>query len=199
MEILLNRWRGTGDMFYISKFAITGTMIYSFYMFILVSILSNPIYGFIATVLFLAGESLAFGKWVGYLTYPENYDKEQFEANKKGSNFPFIHQTANYFINQSNPYNYSILALSIRGLYWWTPILTLLYCIDLISWYMLIINSIVLSFGFPFSCELSKYWKFEYKSKFISIVGNWEKQEVIYGFIQFICIAFSIFLFAIIK
>ena len=115
MEIILNRWRGTGDIFYISKFAITGTMIYAFYMFVLISILSNPIYGVVATILFLAGESLAFGKWVGYLTYPENYNKEQFEANKKGSNFPFIHQTANYFINQSNPYKYSILALSIRG------------------------------------------------------------------------------------
>lgn len=42
----LNRWRGTGDIFYISKFAITGTIIYALYMFVLVSILSNPIYGF---------------------------------------------------------------------------------------------------------------------------------------------------------
>ena len=85
------------------------------------------IYGFIATALFLGGESLAFGKWVGYLTYPENYNKEQFEANKKGSNFPFIHQTANFFIPQVKNYKrYCQLALTIRSFYWWGPIIFVL-------------------------------------------------------------------------
>ena len=160
IEIILNRWRGTGDIFYISKFAITGTMIYSFYMFVLVSILSNLIYGFIATALFLAGESLAFGKWVGYLTYPENYNKEQFETNKKGNNFPFIHQTANYFINQSNPYKYSILALSIRGLYWWLPLYLLFAYIGLINYFEAVIIGILLGIGFPIACILSRKFTF---------------------------------------
>ena len=199
MEILLNRWRGTGDMFYISKFAITGTMIYSFYMFVLVSILSNPIYGFIATVLFLAGESLAFGKWVGYLTYPENYNKEQFEANKKGSNFPFIHQIANILINQSNPYKYSILALSIRGLYWWLPLYLLFAYIGLINYFEAIAIGVMLGIGFPIACILSRKFTFRFKYRYLECTDNWHRQELIYGFFQSLCITFSIFLFATIK
>lgn len=199
MEILLNRWRGTGDIFYISKFAITGTMIYSFYMFVLVSILSNPIYGFIATVLFLAGESLAFGKWVGYLTYPENYDKEQFEANKKGSNFPFIHQTSNYFINQSKPYHYSILALSIRGFYWWLPLYLLFAYIGLINYFEAVIIGILLGIGFPIACILSRKFTFRFKYRYLECTDNWHRQELIYGLFQSLCVTFSVFLFAIIK
>ena len=199
MEIFLNRWRGTGDIFYISKFAITGTMIYSFYMFILVSILSNPIYGFIATALFLGGESLAFGKWVGYLTYPENYNKEQFESNKKGSNFPFIHQTANYFINQSNPYKYSILALSIRGLYWWLPLYLLFAYIGLINYFEAAFIGILLGIGFPIACILSRKFSFKFKYRYLECIDNWHRQEIIYGFFQSLCVAFSVFLFAIIK
>ena len=189
MEILLltvlipflNRWRGTGDIFYISKFAITGTMIYALYMFILVSILSNPIYGFIATLLFLVGESLAFGKWVGYLTYPENYNKEQFEANKKGSNFPFIHQTANYFINQSNSFKYSVLALSIRGLYWWLPLYLLFAYIGLINYFEAIVIGFLLGIGFPIACILSRKFTFRFDYKYLKCTDNWHRQELIYG------------------
>lgn len=226
MEILLNRWRGTGDIFYISKFAITGTMIYCLYIFILALILSfkvnatlpnfiidflatyeihldsitvSMIYGFIATTLFLAGESLAFGKWVGYLTYPENYDKEQFEANKKGSNFPFIHQTANYFINQSKPCKYSILALSIRGLYWWLPLYLLFAYIGLINCFEAIIIGFLLGISFPIACILSRKFTFRFKYRYLECTDNWHRQELIYGFFQSLCVTFSVFLFAIIK
>lgn len=181
METILNRWRGTGTIFSISIFNITGTMIYSFYMFVLVSILSNPIYGFISTILFLAGESLAFGKWVGYLTYPENYDKEQFEANKKGSNFPFIHQTANYFINQSSPYKYSILALSVRGFYWWLPLYLLFTYIGLINYFEAIIIGMFLGISFPIACILSRKFTFRFDYKYLKCTDNWHRQELIYG------------------
>ena len=192
MEIILNRWRGTGDIFHVSKFAITGAMIYALYMFILVSILSNPIYGFIATLLFLVGESLAFGKWVGYLTYPENYNKEQFENNKAGSKFPFIHQTANYFINQSNPYKYSILALSIRGLYWWLPLYLLFAYIRLINYFEAILIGFLLGIGFPIACILSRKFTFRFKYKYLVCTDNWHRQELIYGFFQMIALWYVI-------
>ena len=188
----LNRWRGTGDIFNISKFAITGTMIYAFYMFVLVSILSNPIYGFISALLFLGGESLAFRKWVGYLTYPENYDKEQFEANKKGNNFPFIHQIANYFINQSNPYKYSILALSIRGLYCWLPLYLLFAYIGLINYFEAILIGFLLGIGFPIACILSRKITFRFKYKYLVCTDNWHRQELIYGFFQMIALWYII-------
>ena len=193
MEILLNRWRGTGTIFSISKFNITGTVIYAIYMFVLVSILSNPIYGFIATLLFLAGESLAFGKWVGYLTYPENYEKRQFEANKKGGSFPFIHQTANYFINQSNPYKYSVLALSIRGLYWWLPLYLLFTYIGLINYYEAIIIGVLLGVGFPSACILSRRFSFTFKHKYFVCTDNWHRQELVYGMFQGIALWYVIF------
>ena len=182
MEILLNRWRGTGDIFNISKLAITGTMTYTVYMFILVSILSNPTYGFVSALLFLAGESLAFGKWVGFLTYPENYNKEQFENNKAGSNFPFIHQTSNILINQSKPYQYSVLALSIRGLYWWLPLYLLFGYIGLINYYEAVIIGFLLGIGFPISCLLSRKFSFRFKYKYLECTDNWHRQELIYGF-----------------
>ena len=188
IEMLLNRWRGTGDIFNISGFAITGTMIYAFYMFVLVSILSNPIYGFIATLVFLVGESYAWGKWIGHLTYPENYNKGQFENNKAGSNFPFIHQTANYFINQSKPYYYSVLALSIRGLYWWLPLYLLFAYIGLINYFEAIVIGFLLGIGFPIACYIGRNWRFEYKSKLLLLKRGWENQEVVYGLIQGLCL-----------
>lgn len=188
MEIILNRLRGTD---------IKGVYLYALYLGLLIGCLSAYYYGLLASLLFLIGESFAWGKWVGYLV-SENGEKEY--SNTNGQNFPYIHQIANYFFEEKENYLiYCRFALAIRGFIWWTPILTLIYYIDLISWYMLIINSIVLSFGFPFACELSKYWKFEYKSKYLSIQTNWEKQEVIYGLIQFCCITLSIFIFDIIK
>ena len=192
MEILLNRWRGTGKIFSISTFNITGAMIYALYMFILVSILSNPIYGFIATLLFLVGESLAFGKWVGYLTYPENYNKEQFENNKAGSKFPFIHQTANYFINQSNPYKYSVLALSIRGIYWWLPLYLLFAYIGLINYFEAIVIGFLLGIGFSIACLLSRKFTFRFKYKYLACTDNWHRQELIYGFFQMIALWYVI-------
>lgn len=187
LPILLNRYRGTGDMFTIR---ITGTMIYTLYLGLLVGFLSTYYYGILVAILFVAGESYSFGKWVGYLVS----DNSAIELdNKKGSSFPFIHQIANFFIKEKEDYlNYCRLALSIRGFIWWSPILILLGYIDLINWYQVGINSIILSVGFPIACELSKYWKFNYQSKYLTIQTNWEKQELIYGFIQFLCIAFSI-------
>ena len=191
MEILLNRWRGTGVIFY----KITGVQIYALYLGLLVWFLSDYLYGLITIALFLIVESFAWGKWVGFL-FSENGEKEY--SNTNGQNFPYIHQIANYFFKEKENYLiYCRFALTLRGFIWWTPILTLLYCVDLISWYMLIINSIVLSFGFPVACELSKRMKYSYKSKYLTFETNWEKQEIIYGIIQFICITFTILIYKV--
>ena len=191
MEILLNRWRGTGAIFW----KIKGVQIYALYLGLLFSFLSTYYYGLLTSLLFLIGESFAWGKWVGYLV-SDNGEIEY--SNTNGQSFPYIHQIANYFFKEKDNYLiYCRFALTLRGFVWWTPILTLLYCIDLISLYMLIINSIVLSFCFPIACELSKRMKYSYKSKYLTFETNWEKQEIIYGIIQFICITFTILIYKV--
>ena len=189
MEILLNRWRGTGIIF--SR--ITGTMIYALYIGLLFGLLSTWYIGLLSIALFLLGESFGLGKWVGYLTYSENYNKEQFENNKAGSKFPFIHQTANYFINQSNPYKYSVLALSIRGLYWWLPLYLLFAYIGLINYIESIIIGVLLGVGFPSACILSRRFSFTFKHKYLVCTDNWHRQELIYGMFQGTAVWYVIF------
>lgn len=79
MEIILNRWRGTGDIFYISKFAITGTMIYAFYLGLLFGSITEWYIGILVLIGFLIGESFGWGKWVGSLCYPENTNLQKGE------------------------------------------------------------------------------------------------------------------------
>lgn len=159
MEIILNRWRGTGVIF----LNIKGVQIYALYLFILISLLSNFINGLVIAVLFLIGESFSWGKWVGSLCHPENITDE-VKNNKCGKSFPYIHYMANYIQNQDENYKlYCQIALVIRGFIWWTPLMILLGYLDLLNWLVVILNSFILAIGFPIACELSHYWNFEYK------------------------------------
>lgn len=190
LPILLNRYRGTGDMFTIR---ITGTMLYTLYLGLLVGFLSTYYYGLAVAILFVAGESYSFGKWVGRLVSDEGAIELD---NKKGSKFPFIHQTANFFIPQEKNYKrYCQLALTIRSFYWWAPIIFVLFYADLLSLYIAIFDVLVLSIGFPIACEVSIYLKLKcVDSKWLIINENWHEQELIYGLIQFVCLNLSIFL-----
>lgn len=190
LPILLNRYRGTGDMFTIR---ITGTMLYTLYLGLLVGFLSTYYYGLAVSILFVAGESYSFGKWVGYLVSEDGAIELD---NKKGSGFPFIHQTANFFIPQTKNYKrYCQLALTIRSFYWWSPIIFILFYADLLSLYIAIFNVLILSIGFPIACEVSIYLKLKcVNSKWLIINEKWHEQELIYGLIQFICLNLSIFL-----
>ncbi len=173
LPILLNRWRGTGTIFNIFGFRLIGNVIYAFYIALLIGFatalnhsllpfstivlngtntvyvfensqfFSSSIFALLGAILYIAGESYSFGKWVGYLV--SNNGAIELD-NKAGTKFPFIHQTANFFISQEKNYKrYCQLALSIRGLYWWTPIMIVLAYADLINWYMAFINSIHLT------------------------------------------------------
>lgn len=179
MEILLNRWRGTGIIF--SR--ITGTMIYASYMALVVGLLTlNIFYGLIMFGLFILGESMGWGKWVGYLTSdkaPENYD------DLEGYDFPYIHKTANLIVNERKNYKkYCQVALSIRGFYWWIlPYLFMAY-IDLISYLEAILFSIFLGVLFPVACEIGKRLNYNGKFWIINYSKGWENQELIYGLFQ---------------
>lgn len=195
MESILNRWRGTGDLFSISKIKITGTMIYAIYIGFLFGLISIWYIGLISILLFLGAESKGFGKWVGALCYPESkIDLEKEYQDKEGYKFPYFHQIANFIVNERiNFYWYCNVALFLRGLYWGSTLYLALALFEYISIVEYVFLSIAYGIGFPLGCWLSKNKSFNYKSKFISIVGKWETQEVYYGFVHTICNGYIVY------
>lgn len=185
MEIFLNRWRGTGIVFS----HITGTMIYALYIGLLFGLLTTWHVGLLSIGLFLLAESMGWGKWVGALCYPESKkDLEKEYQDKEGYGFPFIHYVANFIIKEKVSYfKYCNLALGLRGLLWGLILYLGLVSFGYISIFEYLIISLVYAIGFPLSCYLSRLKSFNYKNKFVSIVGKWETQEVYYGFFHFIC------------
>lgn len=185
MESILNRWRGTGIIF--SR--ITGTMIYALYVGLLFGLLSNWYIGLLSIGLFLLAESMGWGKWVGALCYPETKSNLQKEYDdKEGYNFPFIHYITNFIIPEKKEFfKYCNFALYFRGMIWALFLYLPLIVFNYISYLEYIIISIIWGIGFPLSCYLSRLKSFNYKNKFISIVGKWETQEIYYGFFHFIC------------
>lgn len=193
MEIFLNRWRGTGTIFSILTFNITGTMIYALYLGLLFGSITKWYIGILVLIGFLIGESFGWGKWVGALCYPENTNLQKEYEDKEGYKFPFIHYIANFIIKEKVSYfKYCNLALYFRGMIWALFIYLSLFLFDYISYLEYIIISIMYGVGFPLACYLSRKKSLKYKNKFISIVGKWETQELYYGFIHFICNAYII-------
>ena len=227
MEALLNRWRGTGVIFSIFNFKLIGNIIYAIYIALLIGLLtcaydillpfttlilqgtentyvftnsqlfSSLSFAFIGSGLYIAGESFAWGKWVGWLT---DYDRQAVKDydNDDGRNFPYIHFMAQYIVKQEVNYTrYCEVALMIRGFIWWTPLLILLGLIGLLSWYMAVVNSLILSVGFPIACYIGNMLKIELRSKYLNLSRGWENQEVVYGFIQFVCITLTILIYKV--
>ena len=86
LPVLLNRWRGTGDIFKIFGFAATGNILYAVYIALVIGLLSTWYYGLIAGALYILGESMGWGKWVGYLTADnqiENYNDKDGQKVEK--------------------------------------------------------------------------------------------------------------------
>lgn len=189
LEMIFNRWRGTGIIFW----KINGNVIYAIYWFLLVSFLSEWYFGLVFAGLYLLGESYSWGKWVSYVCFPEKHEKEY--DNKTGRNFPWIHFIANFFINQESDYlNYCRLALCIRGLFWFLPMLVFLYAIDLIVLWQLIFGVVILSLGFPVAADLSRFYNPNIDYKYFVCKNNWETQECIYGVFQFIGVTLMLFI-----
>lgn len=184
LEALLNRLRGTGDVFKIGSFRITGIMLYALYLIIVVSLVTEWYYALAFGVLFVAGESYAWGKWTGYLVDYEDEHSPEYDS-KVGKGFPYIHYMANYIVSERIDYKrYCQVALAIRGFFWWFPLYLLFAYIGLISYFEAIIIGILLGIGFPIACYIGRNWRFEYKSKWLLLKRGWENQEIIYGLLQ---------------
>lgn len=199
LPMILNRWRGTGGIFSISKFKVTGANIYAVYLGLLFGLITQSyIVGVITTIGFRVGESFGWGKWVGSLCYPERYT-EQTKLNseyldKEGYNFPYIHYIANAIVPESRSYmGYCRMALGVRGAIWAIFLYAGLVGLDYIEWYDYLAVILVYGIGFPLACYIAnlpalggEYEKI-YQNKFIAITGKWEKQEMVYGAIHGLC------------
>ena len=184
LEAVLNRLRGTGDVLRVGSFRVTGIMLYALYLMIVVTMISEWYYGLAFVVLFVAGESYAWGKWIGYLVDFEDEHEPEYDS-KVGKGFPYIHYMANYIVSERIDYKrYCQVALAIRGFFWWFPLYLLFAYIGLISYFEAIIIGILLGIGFPIACYIGRNWRFEYKSKWLLLKRGWENQEIIYGLLQ---------------
>ena len=190
--ILLNRLRGTGDVLRVGNFRVTGIVLYALYLMVVVTIISEWYYGLAFVVLFVAGESYAWGKWIGYLVDYEDEHSPEYDS-KVGKSFPYIHYIANYIISEKANYEkYCQVALAIRGLAWWLPAYTVLGIAGLISSIEVVLIGLILAIGFPLACYIGSWWTYERKFGILEFKQGWENQEIVYGLLQGLCLWYVI-------
>ena len=183
MEILLNRWRGTGKI----AGPVTGAMIYAVYVGLLFGLVTQTWWiGVLMVGTFLLGESMGWGKWIGSICYPNEVSLEQRYLDKEGYGFPYTHYIANAIVAERENYTgYCQVALGIRGM-WWAAIMYAPLLFVGLAWYVYVIAVAMWAVGFPLACWLSTKKEFAYANKIVSVVGRWETQEVYYGVVQMV-------------
>ena len=189
---VLNRLRGTGDLVKVGKLKITGVMVYAIYLLVLIGLVTEWYYGLAFTVMFLIGESYAWGKWVGYLVDYEDEHTPEYDS-KVGKSFPYIHYIANYIIGEKADYErYCQVALAIRGLVWWLPVYAVLGIAGLLNWVEVVLIGLILAIGFPLACYIGSWWTYERKLGILEFKQGWENQEIVYGLLQGLCLWYVI-------
>ena len=185
---ILNRLRGTGDVLRVGSFRVTGIMLYALYMMIVVSLVTEWYYGLAFVVLFVAGESYAWGKWIGYLVDYEDEHSPEYDS-KVGKSFPYIHYIANAIVSERVNYKrYCQVALALRGLVWFAPMYAVLWYAELINWIEVAVISIVLAVGFPIAAYAGRNWDYNARFGVLEFKRGWENQEIVYGLIQGLCL-----------
>ena len=184
LEAILNRLRGTGDVFNVGSFMVTGIMLYALYLMIVISFITEWYYALAFSVLFVAGESYAWGKWIGFLVDYENKHEPEYDS-KVGKGFPYIHYIADVLAPETRNYKlYCQTALAIRGLVWFAPMYALLGYAGLLSLIEVVSISIVLALGFPYACYIGRRWNYNNKIGVLEFKRGWENQEIVYGAMQ---------------
>lgn len=184
LEAILNRLRGTGDVLRVGNFVITGIMLYALYLMIVVSLVTEWYYALAFGVLFIAGESYAWGKWIGFLVDYENKHEPEYDS-KVGKGFPYIHYIVNYVVDERIDYKrYCQVALAIRGLVWWLPLYLLFAFIGFISYVEAILLGIAVGIGFPVAAYVGRNWDYNNKIGVLEFKRGWENQEIVYGAMQ---------------
>ena len=185
---ILNRLRDTGDVLRVGNFRVTGIMLYALYLMVVVTMFSEWYYGLSFVVLFVAGESYAWGKWVGY----EDEHTPEYDS-KVGKSFPYIHYIANYIVGEKADYErYCQVALAIRGLVWWLPTYAVLGIAGLLNWVEVALIGLILAIRFPLACYIGSWWTYERKFGILEFKQGWENQEIVYGLLQGLCLWYVI-------
>lgn len=189
---VLNRLRGTGDVLRVGGFRVTGIMLYALYLMVVVTMLSEWYYGLAFVVLFVAGESYAWGKWIGYLVDYEDEHTPEYDS-KVGKGFPYIHYIANAIVSERVNYKrYCQVALALRGFVWRLPAYAVLGIAGFLNWVEVALIGLILAIGFPLACYIGSWWTYERKFGILEFRQGWENQEIVYGLLQGLCLWYVI-------
>ena len=99
---------------------------------------------------------------MGTLTRHEPWNEELLKAQYKdeeGKTFLYIHQIANFFIKEerlAQYKRYAILALALRGMFWWGLVYGTASMFGIVSVLEAIAIIVALGVGFPVACWLGK-------------------------------------------
>lgn len=145
-------------------------------------------------VLYKIGESFGWGKWISsILTNKPHYDEDEGKSVFKvfGKTIVIwdgIHHITNLFIpERKNFYAYSVLALAVRGIYWWAPLLIYASIRTLLYGPMALPYAILFGILFPVSVLLAMQWDWKipyliYQKDMVN--RSWQRSELIYGAFQ---------------
>ena len=148
------------------KIKLVWNHVYGLYLASVFGLLAMNVWvGLAVLIAYLIGESKGWGEWIGALTRLESKDEKWLEKQYKdneGVGFPYVHQMANSIVKEQiegtleaklKQYNkYATLALTLRGVYWWSLVYGVISWFGLINLYEYAAIVAVLGIGFPIAC-----------------------------------------------
>lgn len=129
---------------------------------------------------FFFGESWGWDKWVKWLIWKRPKDIAFWvrQVPELG-----IDQLANWIAPETKGYtNHCRVALSLRGLVWWVPVLAVPAALGGVSWFYFVVYVMTLALWFPLACEAVRLVGDDDGPP--GIRNRWEQMEVMYGGIQ---------------
>jgi len=145
----------------------------------------NIFYSVIAGLLYVVGESFCWGFWLSTVAFDniaERVKRGYVEDEAKGTGITWI--TAVFIDREENPFLFNTVALAIRGLYWFLPLLLLLWYREHITIGFMVLSVLVLSIGFPMAFALSnRITKYEdFDGEYVGC--TWCIGEILYGLLM---------------
>lgn len=174
MLTILNRLRGTWAIMAKVNGLILGIGLYL--------LTGNVIAGIALAIAYVAGESMGWGKWIGGVIDGNKTATEAELADEEGRNNG-IHWLANKIAPETEDYaKYCFVALAIRGVYWWLPVMLVLVYFGVIVYGLGIALAGLLGIAFPLSVVIANKTSKWFSVKFMN--DSWGQAEVWYGIAQ---------------